>query len=60
LMKLKLEAIKAYSEVLKKESKAEHEGSHLLESYGALILALEEEFCSFYDAKRLHQSRSEK
>jgi len=29
------------SETLKKESKAEHEKSHLLESYGALFLALE-------------------
>lgn len=46
LMKLKLEAIKAFSEALKKESRAEHEKSHLLESYGALIQALEEEFQS--------------
>ena len=43
-MKLRLEAVKAFSEALKKESKAEHERSHLLESYGALIQALEEEF----------------
>ena len=42
-MKLRLEAIKALSEALKKESKAEHERSHLLESYGALIQALEEQ-----------------
>ena len=46
-MKLRLEAIKAFSEALKKESKAEHERSHLLESYGALIQALEEEFQRF-------------
>jgi len=47
LMKLRLEAVKAFSEALKKESKAEHERSHLLESYGALIQALEEEFLRF-------------
>ena len=40
-MKLRTEAVKALSETLKKESKAEHERSHLLESYAALILALE-------------------
>ncbi len=44
LMNLRLEAVKALSEALKKASQAEHEKSHLLESYGALILALEEEF----------------
>ena len=44
LMKLRLEAVKALSETLKRESMAEHEKSHLLESYGALILLLEEEF----------------
>jgi len=42
LMTLRTEATQAFSEALKKESKAEHEKSHLLESYGALILALEE------------------
>jgi hypothetical protein len=42
LIKLRSEVTKAFSETLKKESKAEHEKSHLLESYGALILALEE------------------
>ena len=47
LMKLRLEAVKALSEALKKESQAEHERSHLLESYGALIQALEEEFQRF-------------
>ncbi len=43
LMKLRLESIKALSEALKKGSKAEHERSHLLESYGALVLAMEKE-----------------
>jgi len=47
LMKLRLEAVKALSETLKKESQSEHERSHLLESYGALIQALEEEFQRF-------------
>jgi len=41
---LRLEVVKAFSEALKKGSEAEHEKSHLLESYGALVLALEEEF----------------
>jgi hypothetical protein len=40
-MKLGLEAVEALSEALKKESKTQHEKSHLLESYGALILSLE-------------------
>jgi len=39
LMKLKLETIKAFSEALHKESQAEHEKSHFLESYGGLIQA---------------------
>ncbi|MHA1606142.1 MAG: hypothetical protein ACTSWP_01130 [Candidatus Freyarchaeota archaeon] len=39
---LRIKAIKSLSEALKKEGKAEHEKSHLLESYSALILALEE------------------
>ena len=47
LMNLRMEAIKALSEALKKASQAEHEKSHLLESYGALVLALEEEFKVF-------------
>lgn len=41
LVNLRREAIKALSEALKKGSEAEHEKSHLLESYGALVLALE-------------------
>jgi hypothetical protein len=44
LTNLRLEAIEALSEALKKGSEAEHERSHLLESYGALILAVEREF----------------
>jgi len=47
LMKLRLEAIEALSESLKKESQAEHERSYLLESYGALIQAIEEKFQRF-------------
>jgi hypothetical protein len=38
---LKTKAIMALSEAMQKAGKAEHERSHLLESYGALILALE-------------------
>jgi len=49
LKKLRLEAAKAFNETLKQESIAEHEKSHLLESYGALILTLEEEFQDFYE-----------
>jgi len=41
---LRLEAIEALSETLQKDSDAEHEKSHLLESYGALILASERGF----------------
>ena len=44
LMNLRMEAIRALSETLKKGSEAEHEKSHLMESYGSLVLALEEEF----------------
>jgi hypothetical protein len=40
--KLKAQAIAALSEALQIQSKAEHEKSHLLESYGALMLALQE------------------
>lgn len=50
LTKLRLEVTKMLSEALKRESKAEHEKSHLLESYGALVLALEEQFQRFYSA----------
>ena len=37
----RLAAIETLSEALAKASDAEHEKSHLLESYGALILAIE-------------------
>lgn len=43
-LKLRLEAIQSFSNALEKMSKAEHEKSHLLESYGALISTLEEHF----------------
>jgi chromosome segregation ATPase len=48
LVKFRLEVTKALGEALRKESKAEHEKSHLLESYGDLILALEETFQNLY------------
>lgn len=41
---LKKEAIKSLSQVLKSESNIDHEKSHLIESYGALILCLDENF----------------
>ena len=44
LSTLRLGAIEALTEALKKGSDTEHEKSHLLESYGALILALERAF----------------
>ena len=44
LIHLRQEATKALSNVLIKKSIVEHEQSHLLESYGALLLALEETF----------------
>jgi chromosome segregation ATPase len=40
---LRLEIAQALNDVLKSEGEAQHERSHLLESYGALILALEKE-----------------
>lgn len=44
LAMLRVEVAQAFDKALKSESKTQHEKSHLLESYGALILALEEEF----------------
>lgn len=41
---LKTEAVKSLDQVLKSEGNVEHERSHLFESYGALILCLDEEF----------------
>jgi len=48
LLKLRFEAMQAFSDALEKMSKAEHEKSHLLESYGALILALEEHYQQYF------------
>jgi len=48
LMTFRLEAIKAICDMLIKRSVVEHEQSHLLESYGTLILALEEIFQNIY------------
>jgi len=42
MLKLRLESIKAFHDALKEISKAEHEKSHLLESYGAILTLLEE------------------
>lgn len=44
LKETRLEIFKLFSEVLRKQSEAEHERSHLLESYGSLLLALDEKF----------------
>ena len=38
---LKTKGEEAFSKALKQQGEAGHEGSHLLESYGALILALQ-------------------
>jgi uncharacterized protein HemX len=43
IMELRLQAIKAFREALSCISKAEHEKSHLSESYGSIISALEEQ-----------------
>jgi len=43
MLKLRLESIKAFHDALKEVSKAEHEKSHLLESYGTILLLLEEQ-----------------
>lgn len=42
IVELRLKAMKALNQVLLKQSDVEHERSHLLESYGSLMLALEE------------------
>jgi len=44
LKDLRHETFILFSEALRKEGEAEHERSHLLGSYGSLLLALEEEF----------------
>jgi hypothetical protein len=43
IMELRLQAIKAFKEALSYIGKAEHEKSHLLESYGSIISVLEEQ-----------------
>ena len=43
IMELRLQAIKAFKEALSCMSKAEHEKSHLSESYGSIISTLEEQ-----------------
>lgn len=55
LTELRLEATEMLNEALKRQSKAEHEKSHLLESYGALVLALEENFQRFYLSVWFHK-----
>lgn len=44
IVELRLRALKAFNNIFLKESEVEHEKSHLLESYGVLLLALEESF----------------
>jgi len=51
LLKLRFDAIKSFNNALEKMSKAEHEKSHLFESYGALILALEEHYQQYLKEK---------
>jgi hypothetical protein len=43
-VELRLEVVKAFQDALSFMSKAEHEKSHLLESYGALMFSLDEAF----------------
>ena len=45
LIKLHREACETFREALEKHSGFEHEKSHLLESYGALIAAMERDVC---------------
>ncbi|MCK4434458.1 hypothetical protein KAU92_03120, partial [Candidatus Bathyarchaeota archaeon] len=42
--RIRNDAIKALSQVLKSEGNIEHEKSHIFESYGALVLCLEKTF----------------
>lgn len=44
LSRIRNDAIKALSQVLKSEGNIEHEKSHIFESYGALVLCLEKTF----------------
>ena len=43
-LKLKLDVTKSFYDTLEKMGKAEHEKSHLLESYGSIVLTLERRF----------------
>jgi len=56
LMELRLEATEMFNEALKRQSKTEHEKSHLLESYGALVLALEEDFTKILLVRMVSQA----
>ena len=47
ILELRLESIKALHNALKEMSRAEHEKSHLLESYGAILFYLEEQLSKF-------------
>jgi hypothetical protein len=49
IMDLRLQAIKAFREALSCISRAEHEKSHLSESYGSIISALEEQIQDITD-----------
>ena len=49
IMGLRLQAIKAFREALSCISKAEHEKSHLSESYGSILSALEEQIQNIID-----------
>lgn len=42
LAKLRMNAYEALNETLRAQAKVEHEKSHVLESYGALILSVEQ------------------
>ncbi len=44
LMSVRLGVIRAFSEAVKREGEVEHEKSHLLESYGDVLSALDVEF----------------
>jgi hypothetical protein len=52
LMIFRLEAIKAICDVMIKKSVVDHEQSHLSESYGTLIITLEETFQNLYSTNK--------
>lgn len=51
LKKLRLEAYEALNETMKAQSKVEHEKSHLLESYGALVTTVERELANLNEPR---------